>query len=191
MVSNGPCLTFASEAGGELTVTVGEGHSGHPFLLPLFLRVSSTPPGVSCRPHRLLLPPLQSGRLASPAARPPLPVLMEAVLLQVAKEGYNIKMGRRKRFTVGDSKEDREDSLKKKTGPSCDTDAKKAKKKTMKEVYDGEPEMLDTLIFQEHVENHWQLVVICNKQDNDMLFLMLLDSLHMGEPTRIEDELKK
>ncbi|MQM21091.1 hypothetical protein Taro_054124, partial [Colocasia esculenta] len=38
--------------------------------------------------------------------------------------------------------------------------------------------------------NHWQLVVICNKRDNDMSFLMLLDSLHMGEPTRIENELK-
>ncbi|MQM12591.1 hypothetical protein Taro_045511 [Colocasia esculenta] len=38
--------------------------------------------------------------------------------------------------------------------------------------------------------NHWQLVVICNKGDNDMPFLMLLDSLHMGEPTRIENELK-
>ncbi|MQM07680.1 hypothetical protein Taro_040521 [Colocasia esculenta] len=38
--------------------------------------------------------------------------------------------------------------------------------------------------------NHWQLVVICNKGDNDMSFLMLLDSLHMGEPTRIENELK-
>ncbi|MQM22665.1 hypothetical protein Taro_055721 [Colocasia esculenta] len=99
-------------------------------------------------------------------------------------------MGRRKRFTVVDSKEDRENSLKKKTGPSCDTDAKKAKKKTMKEVYDGEPEMLDTLIFQEHVENHWQLVVICKKEDNDISFLMLLDSLHMGEHTRIENELK-
>ncbi|MQM00861.1 hypothetical protein Taro_033602 [Colocasia esculenta] len=104
--------------------------------------------------------------------------------LQVAKEGYNIKMGQRKRFTVVDSKEDREDSPKKKTGRSCDTDAKKAKNKTMKEVYDGEPEMLDTLIFQEHVENHWQLVVICKKEDNDMPFLMLLDSLHMGEHTR-------
>ncbi|MQL79694.1 hypothetical protein Taro_012136, partial [Colocasia esculenta] len=45
--------------------------------------------------------------------------------LQVAKKDYNIKMGRRKRFTVVDSKEDREDSPKKKTGPSCDTDAKK------------------------------------------------------------------
>ncbi|MQL79073.1 hypothetical protein Taro_011518 [Colocasia esculenta] len=38
--------------------------------------------------------------------------------------------------------------------------------------------------------NHWQLVVICNKGDNDMSFLILLDSLHMGEPTRIENELK-
>ncbi|MQM07905.1 hypothetical protein Taro_040747 [Colocasia esculenta] len=38
--------------------------------------------------------------------------------------------------------------------------------------------------------NHWQLVVICNKRDNNMPFLMLLDSLHMGEPTRIENELK-
>ncbi|MQL95681.1 hypothetical protein Taro_028358 [Colocasia esculenta] len=38
--------------------------------------------------------------------------------------------------------------------------------------------------------NHWQLVVICNKGDNDMPFLMLLDSLHMGEPTRIKNELK-
>ncbi|MQL71365.1 hypothetical protein Taro_003701, partial [Colocasia esculenta] len=99
--------------------------------------------------------------------------------LQVAKEGYNIKMGQRKRFTVVDSKRDREESPKKKTGPSCDTNAKKAKKKTMKEVYDGEPEM-----------NHWQLVVICNKGDNDMTFLMLLDSLHKGEPTKIENELK-
>ncbi|MQM19426.1 hypothetical protein Taro_052430 [Colocasia esculenta] len=61
-------------------------------------------------------------------------------------------MGRRKRFTVVDSKQDREESSKRKTGPSCDIDAKKAKKKTMKEVYDGEPEMLDTLIFQEHVD---------------------------------------
>ncbi|MQM00629.1 hypothetical protein Taro_033371 [Colocasia esculenta] len=60
--------------------------------------------------------------------------------------------GRRKRFRVVDSKQDREESLRRKTGPSCDTDAKKAKKKTMKEVYDGEPEMLDTLIFQEHVD---------------------------------------
>ncbi|MQM07483.1 hypothetical protein Taro_040324 [Colocasia esculenta] len=38
--------------------------------------------------------------------------------------------------------------------------------------------------------NHWQLVVICSKGDNDMPFLMLLDSLHMGEPTRIKNELK-
>ncbi|MQM18582.1 hypothetical protein Taro_051576, partial [Colocasia esculenta] len=38
--------------------------------------------------------------------------------------------------------------------------------------------------------NHWQLVVMCNKGENDMSFLMLLDSLHMGEPTRIENELK-
>ncbi|MQL95873.1 hypothetical protein Taro_028545, partial [Colocasia esculenta] len=38
--------------------------------------------------------------------------------------------------------------------------------------------------------NHWQLVVIRNKGDNDMPFLMLLDSLHMGKPTRIENELK-
>ncbi|MQL85735.1 hypothetical protein Taro_018255 [Colocasia esculenta] len=38
--------------------------------------------------------------------------------------------------------------------------------------------------------NHWLLFVICNKGDNDMSFLMLLDSLHMGEPTRIENELK-
>ncbi|MQL95433.1 hypothetical protein Taro_028098, partial [Colocasia esculenta] len=38
--------------------------------------------------------------------------------------------------------------------------------------------------------NHWQLIVICNKGDNDMPFLMLLDSLHMEEPTRIENELK-
>ncbi|MQM20121.1 hypothetical protein Taro_053136, partial [Colocasia esculenta] len=38
--------------------------------------------------------------------------------------------------------------------------------------------------------NHGQLVVICNKGDNDMPFLMLLDSLHMGEPTRIKNELK-
>ncbi|MQM05081.1 hypothetical protein Taro_037885 [Colocasia esculenta] len=60
-------------------------------------------------------------------------------------------MGRRKRLELVDSKQDREESPKKKTGPSCDIDAKKAKKKTMKEVYDGEPEMLDTLIFQEHV----------------------------------------
>ncbi|MQM04974.1 hypothetical protein Taro_037779 [Colocasia esculenta] len=172
---------------------------------------------------------------------------IDANCLQVAKEVYNIKMGRRKRFTVVDSKQDREESPKKKTGPSCDTNAKKAKKKTMKEVYDGEPEMLDTLIFQEHVEylwgvipstllkcfeifdslwfnfcrltsdrvnriksivqknslleksysllpickwNHWKLVVICNKGDNDIPFLMLLDSLHMGEPTRLENELK-
>ncbi|MQL87117.1 hypothetical protein Taro_019651 [Colocasia esculenta] len=118
-------------------------------------------------------------------------VCIAVLNLQVAKEGYNIKMGRRKRFIVVDSKEDKEDSPKKRTRPSCDTDAKKAKKKTMKEVYEGEAEMLDTLIFQEHVENHWQLVVICNKGDNDMPFLMLLDSLHMGEPTRIENELKK
>ncbi|MQM10892.1 hypothetical protein Taro_043793 [Colocasia esculenta] len=61
-------------AGGELAATAEEGHSGHPFLLPLFLCVSSTPPGVSCRPHRLLPPPLCSGRLASPTARPPPPV---------------------------------------------------------------------------------------------------------------------
>ncbi|MQL82534.1 hypothetical protein Taro_015014 [Colocasia esculenta] len=67
-------------------------------------------------------------------------------------------MGRRKRFTVVDSKEDREDSLKKKMGPSYDTDAKKAKNKTMKEVYDGEPEMLETLIFQEHVEYLWGVI---------------------------------
>ncbi|MQM02418.1 hypothetical protein Taro_035184, partial [Colocasia esculenta] len=40
-------------------------------------------------------------------------------------------------------------------------------------------------------QNHWQLIVICNKRDNDMSFLMLLDSLHMGEPTRIKNELKK
>ncbi|MQL98300.1 hypothetical protein Taro_031005, partial [Colocasia esculenta] len=100
-------------------------------------------------------------------------------------------MSRRKMFTVVDSKQDREESPKRKTGPSCYTDAKKAKKKTMKEVYDREPEMLDTLIFQEHVENHWQLVVICNKGDNDMSFLMFLDSLYMGEPTRIKNELKK
>ncbi|MQL78016.1 hypothetical protein Taro_010429 [Colocasia esculenta] len=40
------------------------------------------------------------------------------------------------------------------------------------------------------VKNHWQLVVICNKGDNDMPFLMLLDSLHMGEPPRIKNELK-
>ncbi|MQL92250.1 hypothetical protein Taro_024880, partial [Colocasia esculenta] len=156
-------------------------------------------------------------------------------------------MGRRKRFIVVDSKQDREESPKRKTGPSCDINTKKAKKKTTKEVYDGKPEMLDTLIFQEHVEylwgvipstflqrfeifdslwfnfcrlksdgvnriksivqknslleksysllpiriwNHWQLVVICNKGDNDMSFLMLLDSLHMGEPIRIENELK-
>ncbi|MQM15618.1 hypothetical protein Taro_048566, partial [Colocasia esculenta] len=79
------------------------------------------------------------------------PMVSSNASLQVAKEGYNIKMGRRKRFTVVDSKEDREGSPKKKTGPSCDTDAKKAKKKIMKEVYDGEPKMLDTLIFQEHV----------------------------------------
>ncbi|MQL97408.1 hypothetical protein Taro_030103 [Colocasia esculenta] len=38
--------------------------------------------------------------------------------------------------------------------------------------------------------NHWQLVVICKQEDNDMPFLMLLDSLHMGEHTRIENELK-
>ncbi|MQM06679.1 hypothetical protein Taro_039507, partial [Colocasia esculenta] len=38
--------------------------------------------------------------------------------------------------------------------------------------------------------NHWQLVVICNKGDNDMPFLILFDSLHMGKPTRIENELK-
>ncbi|MQL76633.1 hypothetical protein Taro_009027, partial [Colocasia esculenta] len=38
-----------------------QGNSGHPFLLPLFLRMSSTPPGVSCRPHHLLPPPLRSG----------------------------------------------------------------------------------------------------------------------------------
>ncbi|MQL96599.1 hypothetical protein Taro_029277, partial [Colocasia esculenta] len=38
--------------------------------------------------------------------------------------------------------------------------------------------------------NHWQLVVICKKEDNDMPFLMLLESLHMGEHTRIENELK-
>ncbi|MQM01231.1 hypothetical protein Taro_033986, partial [Colocasia esculenta] len=88
--------------------------------------------------------------------------------------------GRRKRFTVVDSKQKKEDSPKKRTGTSCDTDAKKAKKKTMKEVDEGEAEM-----------NYWQLVVICNKGDNDMPFLMLLDSLHMGEPTRIENELKK
>ncbi|MQL89149.1 hypothetical protein Taro_021725 [Colocasia esculenta] len=40
-------------------------------------------------------------------------------------------------------------------------------------------------------KNHRHLVIICNKGDNDMLFLMLLDSLHMGEPTRIKNELKK
>ncbi|MQM11055.1 hypothetical protein Taro_043956 [Colocasia esculenta] len=50
-----------------------QGNSGHPFLLPLFLRVSSTPPGVSCRPHHLLPPPLHSGCLASPTAHPPSP----------------------------------------------------------------------------------------------------------------------
>ncbi|MQM16989.1 hypothetical protein Taro_049952, partial [Colocasia esculenta] len=38
--------------------------------------------------------------------------------------------------------------------------------------------------------NHWQLLVICNKGDNDMSFFMLLDSLHIGEPTRIKNELK-
>ncbi|MQL98539.1 hypothetical protein Taro_031253 [Colocasia esculenta] len=38
--------------------------------------------------------------------------------------------------------------------------------------------------------NHWQVVVICKQEDNDMSFLMLLDSLHMGEHTRIENELK-
>ncbi|MQL74004.1 hypothetical protein Taro_006362, partial [Colocasia esculenta] len=38
--------------------------------------------------------------------------------------------------------------------------------------------------------NHWQLVVICKKEDNDMPFLMLLDSLHMGEHTSIQNELK-
>ncbi|MQL74094.1 hypothetical protein Taro_006478, partial [Colocasia esculenta] len=72
--SNGQCLTFVVEAGDELAATTREGHSGHPFLLPLFLCVSSTPPGVSCRPHRLLPPPLRSGQLASPTARPPPPV---------------------------------------------------------------------------------------------------------------------
>ncbi|MQM02351.1 hypothetical protein Taro_035111 [Colocasia esculenta] len=76
-----------------------QGNSGHPFLLPLFLCVSSTPPGVSCRPHHLLPPPLRS-------------------------------------------------------------------------------------------RNRWQVVVICKQEDNDMPFLMLLDSLHMGEHTRIENELK-
>ncbi|MQM13061.1 hypothetical protein Taro_045982 [Colocasia esculenta] len=60
-----------AEAGGELPATAGEGNSRHPCLLPLFLSVSSTLPGISCRPHRLLPPPLQSGRLASPAARSP------------------------------------------------------------------------------------------------------------------------
>ncbi|MQL70152.1 hypothetical protein Taro_002454, partial [Colocasia esculenta] len=114
--SNGPCLTFVVEAGGELAAITGEGHSGHPFLLPLFLRMSSTPLGVSCRPHRLLPPPLRSGRLASPTARPPPP------------------------------------------------------------VFSG--------------RNHWQLVVTCKKEDNDMSFLMLLDSLHMGEHTSIQNELK-
>ncbi|MQL68036.1 hypothetical protein Taro_000295 [Colocasia esculenta] len=40
------------------------------------------------------------------------------------------------------------------------------------------------------VKNHWPVVVICKQEDDDMLFLMLLDSLHMGEHTRIENELK-
>ncbi|MQM00331.1 hypothetical protein Taro_033062, partial [Colocasia esculenta] len=42
----------------------------------------------------------------------------------------------------------------------------------------------------ERGENHWQLVVKCSKRDNGMSFLMLFDSLHMGEPTRIKNELK-
>ncbi|MQL87540.1 hypothetical protein Taro_020087, partial [Colocasia esculenta] len=46
------------------------------------------------------------------------------------------------------------------------------------------------LSFPSNTRNHWQLVVICNKGLDDMPFLMLLDSLHMGEQTRIENELK-
>ncbi|MQL95695.1 hypothetical protein Taro_028367, partial [Colocasia esculenta] len=134
-----------------------------------------------------------AGELQPPIPPSPIPprVLHAAGrLLLTPSPSSSSASGRRKRFTVVDSKQDREELSKRKTGPLCDTDAKKAKKKTMKEVYDGEPEMLDTLIFQEHVENHWQLVVICNKGDNDMSFLMLLDSLHMGEPTRIKNKLK-
>ncbi|MQM03293.1 hypothetical protein Taro_036069, partial [Colocasia esculenta] len=85
---------FAAEAGGELAATAREGHSGHPLLLPLSFRVSSTSPGVSCRPHRLLPPLLRSGRLASPAARSPVAHShggCAAVFLKIAYEGKEMR----------------------------------------------------------------------------------------------------
>ncbi|MQL81519.1 hypothetical protein Taro_013995 [Colocasia esculenta] len=105
------------------------------------------PLGVSYRPHRLLPPPLQSGRLASHAAWSPVAHSRRGCAAVGPKE--EIGIGGFQTRQRGITEEE-----------------------------------------NQAIMNHWQLVVICNNGDNDMPFLMLLDSLHMREPSRIENELK-